>query len=247
MKQEGTYLVAGAVALVLHGGLGASLAGVNPQDWNSRPHANVELEVIETPPPPPPPAPEPPPPPPEPKPRVVVHRVAPQVPPEAPRPPPVEAPPEPPKEPTPPVFGVTIDSTVTGEAAMAVPVGDTVATADRTPRKGPPAPVVSEGPPSFAPVPDSYISELPRVLQEIKEEGPPESRRLGLEGRVVMRVGIDRRGVVRSVKVIKKAGYGFDEVASHALWKFKFSPARTNDGHTVDFLITYTYRFTADK
>jgi protein TonB len=252
MNQASSYLVGGAVAVALHLGLGASLAGVNPADWN-RPRANVELEVVEVPPPPPPPeplpppTPEPPPPPPPKHPRVVMRRVVETPPPEAPRPPPSEPPAEPPKETAPPVFGVSVDSTVTGESSMAVPVGQTVATNDRTPRKPVAQPAVMEGPPTFSPVPDSYIAEHPRVLQEIKEEGPPEARRLGLEGRVDLRVGIDRHGVVRSVKVVRRAGYGFDEVATHAMWKFKFSPARTNDGRTVDFLITYTYRFTADK
>ena len=59
-----------------------------------------------------------------------------------------------------------------------------------------------------------------------------------------MRVGIDRSGAIRSVRVIKQAGYGFDEAAVKAMWKFKFSPGQTNDGQPVDCLITYTYRST---
>src|SRR3954466_12066002 len=119
MDRRLTYLVAGGVALVLHAGLGASLASVNPKAWTQQPR-NVELEVLEPPPPPPPPPPEPEPPAPPPKqPRVVMRRIAAVPPPEAPKPPPSEAP-EPPKEPSPPVFGVTVESTVTGDSAMAV-------------------------------------------------------------------------------------------------------------------------------
>jgi protein TonB len=248
MRQGAKYLVGGAAALLLHAGLGASLAGVDPRDWVSK-RQNVELEVIEQPPPPPPPVetpPEPPPPPPPKQPRVVMRRVAVTPPPDAPHPPPREAPPEPPKETAPPTFGVTVESTVTGDSAMAVPVGDTVGTNDRTPRKPTPQPA-SEGPPSFAPVPDSYIAEYPRMLEEVKENGPPETIRLGLEGTVGLRVAIDRNGKIRWVKVSKPAGYGFDEVAIRAMYKFKFSPARTNDGKAVDFVIPYKYTFTAPK
>jgi protein TonB len=245
MNRGLTYLVAGGVAVVLHLGIGASLASVRPRQWVSQ--KNVEMEVIEQPPlppPAPPPEPEPPAPPPR-QPRVAMRRIAPTPPPEAPKPPPSEAA-EPPKEPTPPVFGVTVESTVTGDSAMAVPVGDTVATNDRTQRKSAPAPA-PPGPPAFAPVPENYIAEWPHVLHEVKEEMPPEARRLGLEGAVMLRVNLDRHGVVRAVRVVKKAGYGFDERAVKALYQFKFSPAIDKNGQPADFVIPYLYRFTSPK
>jgi protein TonB len=96
-------------------------------------------------------------------------------------------------------------------------------------------------------VPENYIAEFPKVLHEEKKEMPPEARRLGLEGVVVLRVNLDRHGVVRSVRVVKKAGYGFDEVAMKALYQFKFSPAIDKNGQPADFVIAYTYRFSAAK
>jgi protein TonB len=140
---------------------------------------------------------------------------------------------------------VTLDSTVTGDSAMAVPVGNTVMTPDRTPRKPgpPPVPTIAEGPPSFAPASEASIGEFPQRVKEVTADFPAEARRLGVEGQVVMRVGIDRRGAIRSVKIIKRAGYGFDEAAQQAMWKFKFTPAKTKDGQVVDCLITYTYTF----
>lgn len=251
MRQGATYAVAGAVALVIHGGLGASLAGVNPKDWIGKAPTNVELEVIEPPPPPPPPPPpEPEPPPPPKQPRLAMRRPTQTPPPEPPPPPPSENP-DPPKEDTPPTFGVSIDSTVTGESSMAVPVGNTVATNDRTPRK-PEPPSGPPGPPAFAPVPDASISEWPKVLEydprEKTLEGyPPEAQRLNIEGTVSLRVDIDRRGVVRSIRVVKAAGYGFDEAAMKAIKRYKWSPARDNRGEPVDFRITYNYRFTLPR
>ena len=245
MRQGGTYAVAGAVALVIHVGLGASLAGVNPKDWASQSRTNVELEVIEPPPPPPPPEPTPPPPPPPKQPRLAMRRPVQTPPPEAPKPPPSEEPPK--EDPTPPNFGVSLDSTVSGESSMAVPVGDTVATNDRTPRKLVPAPG-PPGPPAFAPVPEAFVAQPAQILERDprearKEVFPEEARRLNMEGSVLLRLGIDRTGSIRSVKVIKAAGYGFDEAAVQSIKRYKWAPARDNNGRPVDIVITFRYTF----
>jgi protein TonB len=256
MKQAEAYLIGGGVALLFHLAVGGSLASVNPSAWKTVTRTNVELEVVEPPPPPPEKEPEPPPPEPKPpeRPRLAMRRISPKPPTEAPKPPPTDTPPpETPKETAPPVFGVTLDSTVTGEAAMAVPVGDTVGTNDRTPRKPNTAPAPSEGPPAFAPVPESYIAKMPQLISRdpIELEGqrggrgvyPQEALRLGIDGTVVLRVGIDRSGKIRSVRVVKKVGYGLDEAAIQSMWRYKWSPAVTNDGRPVDFLITFDYKF----
>jgi protein TonB len=212
----------------------------------------VELAVLEPPPPPPPPVveepkPEPPAPP---RPRVVVRRMAATPPPEAPPPPPnQEQPPTPPPEPAPPTFGVTLDSTVTGDSAVAVPVGNTLATPDHTPRKpGPvtPLPAAPEAP-SFSPVSEAYVAQVAQVLNEVRADYPLQARRLNVDGEVLLKVGIDRKGVVRTVRVIKKVGYGLDEAAVQAMWKFRFSPARMQNGEPVDVQITYKYRFHAPE
>ena len=40
-----------------------------------------------------------------------------------------------------------------------------------------------------------------------------------------MRVGIDRKGAIHSVRVVRRAGHGFDDAAVKAMWRFRFSPA----------------------
>jgi protein TonB len=242
-------LVGFVVGLAVHGAVVVGLARLGPLTIAHRPQT-VEMEVVERPPPPPPVVEEPKPPPPAPPPpRVVVHRVVVKATPPPP-PPNQEPPPTPPPEPAPPVFGVTMDSVVTGDSAVAVPVGSTLMTKDRTPgRPTTPTPAVVTEAPSFAPVAETSIGEFPRTIHEEKGDSyyPPEARRMGLEGQVVLRVGIDRNGAIRTVRPIKRAGYGFDEAATRALWKFKFSPARTRDGQPVDILITYTYTFRAER
>jgi protein TonB len=146
------------------------------------------------------------------------------------------------------VFGLTLDSTVTGDSPVAVPVGNTLATANRKPAPpGPPPAPPAPGPPEFAPVPDSYLASFPEKTREVKPDYPSEARRLGLDGQVTLRVGIDRHGVVRSVRLLKKAGYGMDEAAVQAMWKFKFTPARSKDGQAVDCQINYTHTFQAER
>jgi vitamin B12 transporter len=54
---------------------------------------------------------------------------------------------------------------------------------------------------------------------------------------------LDQNGNVTEVKIIKAAGHGFDEAARAALMKYKFTPARTNDGRAVPTRIPYTYVF----
>jgi TonB family protein len=239
------------VAVTIHATVGAAVYRLDPVAGRKA-SERIQIEVRVPPPPPPevtPPPPAPPPSTPPPQRRLAVRPKAPpppQAPPPAPPPPNQEPPPEAPPENAPPTFGVTLDSTVQGNAAVAVPVGNTLMTPER--KKAPPgeAPkpyAAPEGPPSFAPVADGFIREMPRMLKEAPREYPMEARRLAIGGRVVLRVGIDRRGVVRSVRVVQKAGHGFDEAAQRSMWQFKFSPAVGQDGKPVDFVITYGFTF----
>jgi len=246
-------LLASAVAIAVHGAIAAGLLLVNPSRL-TRHELVVEMEVKEKPLPPPeiraetppPPAPEPEAPP---RPRVVPRRLA-----SAPKPPSLPpAPPPPNQEPprpsdAPPVFGVTMSSVVAGASAgMAVPVGNTLMTKDRQAARpgATPQAYSGEGTHPFTPVADVYISEPPRVLHEVNSADiyPSDAYKMGIEGKVVLKVGINAKGEVVQVRVIGKAGNGFDEAARNALRQFRFSPARTSDGQAVDYSLTYTYVF----
>jgi len=233
-------------ALVIHTGLALALSSVLNRPRPLRPPVSVEVDMVEKPPVPlePPPV--------EPKlepkvesaPRVVTRRLA--VKPPAPLPRPNrEVPPAPPSaEPPPPVFGVTPESVVEGESGVAVPVGNTLMTKDRTPAKAPPAPLPpAVDPNAFAPEPDNLICEHATRVIDIKPDYPPEAQRLRIEGQVKLRVAIDRQGNLRWARVIKSMGYGMDEAAKQGLARSKFKPARTCDGRIVDQVVTFTYTF----
>ncbi len=244
-----------AASVLVHLGIAAALTTTRP--WSAPgPAEPVEFEIVE-----PPPEAPPPPEPPAPVEPIKVARASPrklappETPPsEAPPPPPPEntPPPEPPAEPVRPVFGVTVDSTITGESPVAVAVGNTLATADRRPGNPvvPPGPIVGGAPggsvagsAAFAPVADSFVRDFPVELQSVQAPYPEQARRMDVEGTVRLRVGIDEKGRTRDVKVIGKVGHGLDEAAVTALRAFRWKPAIAHDGRAVSVRIPYNYIF----
>lgn len=237
-----------AVAITLHGLVALGLALVPQRDWRHQRESSVDIDVLPPKPPeplpPPPEPPEPPPPPPEraPPPRRVRARLPPPPPPmpnQEQRPAPAG------EETTQPVFGVTEDSVVSGESSVAVPVGNTLMTKDRTVAKTPPAPLppAPPPPPAFAPVDEESVAEFPEALVKPEPHYPEAARRMGIGGKVRLKIGIDRKGVVKSVRVLQKAGHGMDEEAVRVVWQYKFRPAKRPDGRPVDFVITYNFTF----
>ncbi len=164
-----------------------------------------------------------------------------------PKPPePIAKPPPPPLESAPPVFGVTLDSVVLGDSGSAVPVGNAINTQPRSaalPPRVPPPGAIDGTANFFSPVSDDAIAEPAIALFEVKEDYPESARRMGFEGQVTLRVGIDRRGATRSVRVVRRAGHGFDEAAASALWRFKWTPARDRAHRALDCQITFLYKF----
>lgn len=159
--------------------------------------------------------------------------------------PPIEQPPK-------PTFGVAAE-VAPGVGDVSVPVGNSLAVAPTN--TGPvaakaPATTVGgaaagTGSTPFASVPESFVKQLPRTLEEVQAPYPEEARRVDMGGTVRLRVGIDENGRVREVKVVKRAGYGLDEAAVKAMWKFRFAPALDQGGRPVPFRINYDYRFTS--
>jgi len=236
--------VAAAIAVGLHGLLALAVVTIDPARFRSE--TPIEIDVDEKLPPPEikPPPPEPPPPPPEPRPRIV-HKMPTVVP--HPSPPPPSEQPAKPDEP-PPSFGVSMDSTV-GESSVAVPVGQTLMTKPAV-KKEPPKPIPSgDGTAGFTPVADIYLSKHADVIScpNGEEFYPIEAKRLGIEGVVDVKLGIDQNGKVVQMKITQHAGHGFDEAALKAIKQCKFQAAVTNDGRSVPSNMIYRYRFESDR
>ena len=235
------FLWSAAVAISLHALLALGLVLVPLQSWQPERVISVEIDVE-------PPKPQPPPPePPSPRPdrMPLPRKLFAQPPPPPPMPNQEAKPSSAEEEPVQPVFGVTQDSVVAGESPVAVPVGNTLMTKDRTAAKVPPPPLPPAPPPAptFAPVDEESVAEFPEALVKPESHYPEVAQRMGIGGKVRLKLGIDRKGVVKSVRVLEKAGYGMDEEAVRVVWQYKFKPAKRADGTPVDFVITYNFTF----
>jgi protein TonB len=231
-----------AVAISLHALVALALMLVPPRGLHDHSVTPVEVDVL----PPPLPAPPPPEPPPssDPTPRPVVRKQVVSTKPHPPMPNQEVKPAPPTDESATPVFGVTQDSVVAGDSPVAVPVGNTLMTKDRTLAKVPVPPLPpAPPPPAFAPVDEESVAEFPEAYVKPEPEYPEIARRMGIGGKVLVRIGIDRKGNVKSVRVLEKVGYGMDEAAVKAAWQSKWKPARRADGQPVDMVITYSCVF----
>lgn len=71
---------------------------------------------------------------------------------------------------------------------------------------------------------------------------PMEARRAGLEGNVSMKILVSVTGRVTRVRILRRAGSGFDEAARKLARELKFA-AGTRDGKPVAVWIPWTYKF----
>lgn len=248
----GVLTLAIGVSLVLHGGLYAFSAYAKVQERKKE--TIISMEVVRTPPPKPP---APPPPPPEPekapepeKPKPPPPKVAVKPPPPPPpnTPPPAEPPP-PDAKPPPIKIGISLSSTSAG-GDFAVGVGNTLygkpddKAADPTSVKPYAAPAEVKKAPY---VPVTRVSKKPRQLSDGgKVPYPPSARKAGIEGEVRLQLAIDETGKVVRVKVLDGPGYGLEEAAEKAAYRWRFEPALL-DGDPVATEISITYEFLLDS
>ena len=235
------FLWGAGVAVSLHALVALGLALVPAGGWQGERLISVEIQEVPPPPDPLPPPPEPPPPPER---TATPRKVVAHVPPPPPMPNQETTPAAATEEPVQAVFGMTADSVVAGDSPVAVPVGNTLMTKDRTLAKTPPPPLPpAPPPPAFAPVDEDAVAEFPEALVKPEPNYPEVAQRMGIGGKVRLKLGIDRKGNVKSVRVLEKAGYGMDEEAVRVVWQYKFKPAKGMNGQPVDFVITYNFTF----
>ena len=68
----------------------------------------------------------------------------------------------------------------------------------------------------------------PAFIRQEMPDYPLLARRFGKEGKVVLRLLIDKNGKLQNVEVIEPSGFGFTESAIEAIKKSTFSPAYRN-------------------
>ena len=82
----------------------------------------------------------------------------------------------------------------------------------------------------------------PTLLEQVEAVYPVGAFEAEVEGEVVLEIDIDAEGKVEAARVVKAAGYGFDEAALKAVRQYLFTPA-TVDGEPVPVRITYKVVF----
>lgn len=86
----------------------------------------------------------------------------------------------------------------------------------------------NEGDPLSPIVADFGSDNGPRVVEMPPPEYPRRARRLHLEGRVLIRLELDRRGNLLEARIEKSAGKSLDRAALTAVRRARFAPARRN-------------------
>jgi protein TonB len=97
-----------------------------------------------------------------------------------------------------------------------------------------------------------YVTEFggadgPRFLKKVTPSYPLMARRLGKEGRVLLRLLIDNTGTLLGIEVVDNAEYGFDRAAVEAVEKSTFLPAVKNGKSVVSqSLLSVKFVLTAE-
>jgi protein TonB len=91
-----------------------------------------------------------------------------------------------------------------------------------------PAPQVVMAPPKPLLDVEFGSGNAPKFLHREMPVYPLIARRLGKEGRVLLRLTIDEKGNLLNIEVLEGAGYGFTEAAVEAVKKSTFTPAIVN-------------------
>ncbi len=109
----------------------------------------------------------------------------------------------------------------------------------------PPPPTVSAPPPPPAPKGPSLVSETDTPAKALVNPAPPypaAARAAGLMGAVTVRITIDESGDVTDVKVVK-GDPNFDDAVVETVKKWKFTPAKHEDGTPFKTTIVRKFPF----
>jgi protein TonB len=98
--------------------------------------------------------------------------------------------------------------------------------------------IEDDGPPAdFVP----YEKE-PQIVKQVKPKYPELALRAGLEGKVTVKIWVDKEGKVKQVVVLKSDAEIFNEAAIDAAKQFVFTPAYMNNG-PVAVWVAFPFRF----
>jgi protein TonB len=147
---------------------------------------------------------------------------------------------QPKKSPGREVFGIS-PRAVTSEQGEDVKAGNTVA-------KAPDQEQLKPGDPDMLPVPSEeyLVSSMPELKSDVRVPYPPDARKRGIQGAVIMNLLIDDSGKVREVSLIEGQHADLNAAAMTAARGFQFTPAMIQK-KPVAVRIRYVYRFVLER
>jgi TonB family protein len=86
------------------------------------------------------------------------------------------------------------------------------------------------------------VEKEPAIVKSVEPRYPDIAAKTGLEGKVTLKIWVDRDGKPREVDVLQSDAEIFNEPAIEAAKQFVFTPAYMNDG-PVPVWVTITLRF----
>jgi protein TonB len=91
-------------------------------------------------------------------------------------------------------------------------------------------------------IPFYKVEKRPEFIYQADLDYPLQAKRNRIEGTVILEADIDEDGILQRVKIVKSAGFGFDEAAAVMLEESTFSPA-VMDGRNVGVRMRFTIKF----
>ncbi|MBI4535280.1 MAG: energy transducer TonB [Ignavibacteriae bacterium] len=103
--------------------------------------------------------------------------------------------------------------------------------------------IIDDGPPAdFVPV-----EKEPVIVKRVEPKYPELAMRAGLEGRVIVKIWVDKEGKSKQVVILKSDAEIFNEAAVEAAKQWVFTPAYMNNG-PVSVWVSVPFKFKlADK
>lgn len=95
---------------------------------------------------------------------------------------------------------------------------------------------------NIAPIMTMWDIGSPRFIHREIPVYPVMARKLGKEGKVVLRLALDAQGKLQGIDTVESNGFGFAEAASAAIRKSTFEPAVSN-GNTIASLVLVPIKF----
>jgi periplasmic protein TonB len=76
---------------------------------------------------------------------------------------------------------------------------------------------------------------------EQEKEYPAEAKRLGIEGKIRVKLIVDENGRVKSATLLNRLGHGLDELALRRANAIQFAPAKDTDDRPVTSVVVWTF------